>query len=1486
MASSNYNPLPNDWMVQGKYLYVQAAGSDGSDGTVAGRHVRWAFMDNLAANHLPKGTASAGTGQFSTSIGFNNPQDYVEIYRTEYDVPCPVRVDLKNDLPTSVVETGGTRSWTFEVEIFSGPPSQVIRQVEFRFEDHVNYDTIRQVIDPTSSPGDPVEFLKEYFGVVEVEVLGELLFATTICTEHPEPGAGSFGSIRIETISAPYTGATSNQLISCRKTFEIQDLEHSHNEGGGDGDGGDGRDEDGGDGDDGSSEPGPNCFRGECENIQYIRFDYVDGYPIQVDLETYADFIADKRTTWQQLGQYALSLVDSDVFAQLENPSAGPINEWPKYNGGSTVRVTNYRDRWLGTVNEPGLSYAVEQYLTLSTTDLQANASLPSSDPNDQATLDISYLQWLNVVGLDFHNARMLGMGDIDTSSTQVGPRYVYIAQYSTSVDMDTLVPGTNLEHTAMSLPTGVTDYRLPPAPALEPVDYGISVDVGNGNVQQITDANGYLPWDDVRIVNISKKPYSLDVPFGPFFSPPHEFCRCEYTRPVSFGLEYRAKGAPNWEVPELSHDPLFIDPQGIKETVDIPEGPNPFYRHHERNSGPHEYSGYGINWFSRVSGLSNIVQTDATGFPKRNTLLPPLDLGAHYIQTESPLIFTTGLEQSNHLKDTRVTFNWNHVNNHAYQKGNRAQFFFRESEPKNVVGEIVAVNDLGGGLAEVVTGDLNIQSTNPPQVLVPNVPPGDEMLFEGAQFSTPTGQFVVDSVIQTNPSTGDYPKFVVKKISDIDLTNPNSNGIYVPIQNWILPGNGERFLLVENINSSSPGQWTQLQKEITLIHFDGSQAGFPNYSYSENFVETDGTTTVFEYGGVFDSGNLISLGNGMYQFDFATFILQQHPDAGVEWYLGTVRAWDVNGVVKEMPVFRIQEIGGVNPTQLFFYDADNQANPLALGSVSVNFHPGYRVYLEHEPGFDGSTLEPAPGTGIKKTYLSVRSVDTTIPNCVSPLQVPAMLMAREIVPPLPPGPPIGPTFATRPDFYGKSTYSFDCEVELENGGTFRKPHALVFYRATEYRLLEALYLPATVATIYDDLEAIPNDPFVTQRWQDLASFQVETSGPDQDKFLEHNGYRFPNPDNSNTDPLFTGNALPGTILANVKEALYSMFVALTEQPLIYDYLSTGEETSDSKPVIKDGLGNPLDPTDPAFAPFPMARLIDDTPPQGKVRFTDYTLDGASTHLYFYCGREISNMQEMSTPSPITGPISLVNSMPAKTPEIKNVIPEVAGFNGTFAEVSTQKAVVKLQINDYIESEGIKKVRIYRGNTALESQSVRTMTLAQELDVSTNLVDDFSDLQFPPYGETLFYRVVALREILNEDSQPELVPSQASNTVLTSVIDVNNPESPDISHSIGSITNGPDQYHNVQLTWNKTTHNGKYYLYKMSNSGSWKLIYEIATNDPTISYPPAGNFNSPNDATALLDKEDIDNNPIFHRFMVRAENASGLLSIEDNDFVI
>ena len=41
--------------LQSPDLYCQSAGSDGSDGSSAGLHLRWTLLGDLGTNHLPKG---------------------------------------------------------------------------------------------------------------------------------------------------------------------------------------------------------------------------------------------------------------------------------------------------------------------------------------------------------------------------------------------------------------------------------------------------------------------------------------------------------------------------------------------------------------------------------------------------------------------------------------------------------------------------------------------------------------------------------------------------------------------------------------------------------------------------------------------------------------------------------------------------------------------------------------------------------------------------------------------------------------------------------------------------------------------------------------------------------------------------------------------------------------------------------------------------------------------------------------------------------------------------------------------------------------------------------------------------------------------------------------------------------------------------------------------------------------------------------------
>jgi hypothetical protein len=141
---------------------------------------------------------------------------------------------------------------------------------------------------------------------------------------------------------------------------------------------------------------------------------------------------------------------------------------------------------------------------------------------------------------------------------------------------------------------------------------------------------------------------------------------------------------------------------------------------------------------------------------------------------------------------------------------------------------------------------------------------------------------------------------------------------------------------------------------------------------------------------------------------------------------------------------------------------------------------------------------------------------------------------------------------------------------------------------------------------------------------------------------------------------------------------------------------------------------------------------------------TAITLDGASRNTYFYYASEMSDQMRLGPRSPIARPIHLVNA--------------------------------------YIASEGITAFKLYRATSAADAATMRTMTLVRSFagnaGAETELFDDFADLAFPPFGDPLYYRVVALREIVNERDAKESIPSQASGPARASIVDVRNPVAP------------------------------------------------------------------------------------------------------------
>lgn len=234
----------------------------------------------------------------------------------------------------------------------------------------------------------------------------------------------------------------------------------------------------------------------------------------------------------------------------------------------------------------------------------------------------------------------------------------------------------------------------------------------------------------------------------------------------------------------------------------------------------------------------------------------------------------------------------------------------------------------------------------------------------------------------------------------------------------------------------------------------------------------------------------------------------------------------------------------------------------------------------------------------------------------------------------------------------------------------------------------------------------------------------------------------------------------------------------------------------------------------------------------------------------------------------------LVNAMPAESPAIKKTVTQLAN-----PILGIPRAVL-FELNEYIPAEGIKKFRVFRSTNPIDALSVRTMTpLTQDIDVANDVLDDFSGLPFPPFGEPLFYRIVALREIKNEQGAIEFVPSKPSNPVLTNIVDNTNPPAPLITSVFTVVGN---QLIGVTLSWAKTAHNAIYYLYKMNSTGNWVKIYSVKTNADPVSIDLA----QTDLGTNILNKQDADGNTIYHRFRVQVENSSGLLNIEQNELTI
>lgn len=1453
-------------------IHIQAAGSTGVDGTAAGIHLRWALDGDMGENHIPQG---AYLNDSTNLTGYRKKNDFVRVYRTPYTNQQPVVLNFEQRSP--VIDSGGFQ-WIYLINTVNENREQKSR-IRLVFKNEEKYNSLSASIDPY---GDPYGFLTAYDGVVELESIAKNFFSANL--EFIKSDGLSSATLRLEFLGNVKKEGIAEEVPVIRKSLVMTDGDIATTATVGD-------------------------------NLSKIRFSKPPGSAIRsIAIETYHDFLASRgEGDWQEVGNgFALSLENQEVFRRLEWIGVYDIDKkWPLYNEGTTVRVANYQDKW--DVSRPydrSLKEVVLRYLELSATDPRAVEVINTVDDPDAPGLEISFLDAINIMAVDYHIARMLGMGHIDTLPAGNDGKWLYRVSYTNrkSKNWAELV-----DHEYLSIPTGMEDFRLPVVPSLRPIKYSLGADEENNS--EMFDAQGYSKVDRVRVVSIGRKPLEQELLQDDFWSSQIEnWNMFEDTYPVLYGIEYRSDDQTSYVKPEItaddSGDYVYYaydedSPSGvIPECIPVPDNKDTLFTHFEEEEGIHHYAAYSINIFSRASSISDEVSTDETDFPVRNKLAPPTDIAIQYVQEEETLLFTTSTEQDwlanrsalfPHLDAyfTRISFNWLDIIDISeftdistlpledIIKADRIKVYFKPDDVFEVNGAIVNVSTVAGseGEAWVELGGYTLING---QQQLPMIPAERFAGFQGSWLSTASGQFEILWLEQINGKL----LLRIKKQSIIQSAETEQANSFDNEMRMVMPVYGERFSFTENMALSS--QWENIVNKIDLVDFSDK-----TQPVIETTVDEEGNQTHHLIGGILGSAVISMLNNpndpldelpGYYsvRFDVGT-LLPPHPQTNlpydpsnpsannpavlegphVEWYKGQLLVPYAENSSKKKLV-QVLRIVSLDPLELIVYDPVDRQDPDAIlisetpnDLLAVNFHPGYKVYLFTEPEpakFNWAYLQPEATKNDRKVLLALQSEDATYTSRIS---MPSVFMVGRVAKPAELEEIVPPWLRVRPDGNGRAAFTFDRKILPENG-LERQPFGLMFFRISSLEVLEALYAPDTIELITEKLKQLKDDPYADQRFHELVNLIYDPENPGHFKIFEAVpfNYGFPDPDKP-------GLVLPGDNelkkLEKYRAALRAELLPLTEQPPIFMFIREGLHTENTEPTIRDLYGNLLPETDPRFNPFPMVRKFktSEDPDVTFVRFTDYSLRGSSRFQYFYTAAEITNQLIIGPLSPYTGPVWVLDTTSDLAPNILN-----------YGQLMSPEKGVRFVMAPLPEDKSVSKVRIYRSEIRQSMETISETSDFVEVDVGDNedgsrwITDGLLGVKL---GKTVHFRLATVRKIINEFHEEEEVMSKLSEIISIDLIDTLNPEAPELAYLSQE----------GKVTWLPTIDLGSYYLFKQNARGNWQGLATFENNDGPMEYP-----------VGTLPTIDDEGNRIYHRFKVKVQNSSGLFNLSEKELTI
>ncbi|WP_124981002.1 hypothetical protein [Nonlabens xiamenensis] len=1537
--------LSENMSIQSPSFGIQAAGSIGADSSL-GIHTRWVLTGSLGELHLPKGNMATGTSNF------NQPNDFVKLYRARY-TPSTFELNFADVAPSAVNDL--LKFWIYR-----------FGEKEFKiyFKDLDVYTAVRQSIDPMT---DTLGFLEAYgTGLIEVHC-SQLFFSAKLNSDsYPN---GSY--YRAEVHSAPHNGTNAQIVCSLRKDFssdfsqmnlkaengklvkftsllkpvssiifEFYEDQFNHvNQGEGWTHLGDFSLTQDTDVAYRALEPFRDAVNSQWKRFNDEEFVNVDNYKKRFNNITDPQ----DRDLVEIISNYV------SLSNDVNNPTAIEAVDFYDEEG-NTTEISN-----LDVLNLASYDYHIARMLGLGYLDLDTEVfdgtyiylAIYETNGDLQDGNGAKYVQHIAIsLPTSIHDSRLpipidlnrltpgieldnVNITDENGYSHDGMSRYVQIFmdelpayEYNQEFFHDSTP--LELHNKTFPLYAGL-EHRLSTTTEWDNPELAHDVRYSNVNSQ------GALSNFETRPLNIPESDQALYI---------HKQKKSGTHVYSSYGINIFSR-ATNSDVSKILATTIqqknnLVPPTNLNAHIIKEEKPLMLTSLDEQQ---------------RLQMLlSDGGKTDKTLMRVRFDYNSNHELKTYQVPLNSPYTNSDYLNPLN-TNNPDILFP---DNEEIF--ADEVELFFRPKEPNRITGKISAINSVNGNdsLCRFTVDDYVIASQN--TVETPLIIQGTANNFIGSVLMMGSERFIVQSlsIVNENAEFDRVNQITVYKqeISQSIFNNGAAATNGSTSSSPVIIGDGY-FICIENMlnenswEASNPSSfkvqigdnWDTNGIHRELIQFTNSDGEIERHvEKSRGFWFNASVDRIDEEEYEVDQNSIITVFLGRYILTSNGFNLNHHPqfsstNNSVEWHGGIVRihvqGTNSNGFpTQTRKVLQVQKIitkdenGNPIPLQLICRDEQfvfNSSDNVAIeegANVEVNFYPGYRAYYYQDDSILLNETNTIPLTeNVKTAMIGLRSVDNDFnPILKSKISPPFLLQIPRQIEPKQPLLPIGSNYATKPDTYGRSTYTFRTEYE-------HKPHGLLFYRTSDQLLLNALYSVETIDIIKTELIARggSDGTFFANRYLNLLDFDALLTNGDFLTFPATNGYKFPYPDkvgffdwcneiinrineSSNQPPIpnipeSAYGTLPAghdTIRDFVKGALLSAFIPLTKAPIIYEYINDDSYKPNSRPQnLRDSNGNILSPFHPDFVMAPMMKIVNTSPHQ--TQFTDFKLDGTTNNVYFYAVRELGTSMAVSEMSPALGPVLLPNTNPPERPEIKSLIPSLDNPQLGLS------AKMQIDINAFDEIQNITKIKVYRSKTLLDAQSIRTMKEVKEVDITSSnfagspvwsIADTFDDLSEIPYGDPLYYRAVVLREVkyeridIDNGLQKNLVTdyqaSQPSKILGGLMVQNAVPESPVMKYYSEPIDSYGDIL-NITLAWNKTTYKGIYHVYKMTQQGNWSKIGEQRGNEEEELFLDLIQTQINDSGISTLDNN---GNPIYHHFKVIAENSSGLLSTQENIMTI